>query len=959
MTNQEFSSQHSAACLHDATLLVIDGHSVAFRAFYALPAESFHAENGQCTNAVYGFMTMLMKMLDDHQPTHIAVAFDVSRHSFRTDVYPEYKAQREDTPEEFRGQVELIKQLLHAMNITTCEIENYEADDIVATLSSLATQAQMDTLVASGDRDTFQLINDHVTVIYPGRSTSDLRLMTPQAVEEKYGVQPHRYPEIAAIVGEKADNLPGVPGVGPKTAAQWLTKYDGLENLIVSRDELGGKRGNDFRAHIDDVQRNRQLNRLRTDLDLGFTLADLERKPFDRHTMNRLFDELSFGGLRKRIFTHDPAAHSIGKDTSSTTKNHHKEGVKREGTQQKKSSTMGPSQHKDDASGGLTSHCETITAKDLQNISVNVLAPGELFNWLKQYSKDSVTFLVTGDSRPGRGDAQKVVLCVKNQAAIIKLYTATPNDLQALEDLFDGSHRLTTHDQKGAWHALKGAGINLKALAFDTELAAYICRPSARSYDIALLSRNYLDINIEDDDRTDAAKGQATFDFDTDDSINHGLALKAHTVCHLHNALAHHVRDSHHEQLLHDVELPVQRILTDMENSGIAIDNNAITDLRKDYEHEALRYEDLAHETAGKSVNLNSPKQLQEVLFDKLNMPKTKRTKSGYTTNAAALNDLYVKTQHPFLEHLLAYRDKTKLLQIVDGLMAATLDDGRIHSSFQQTVTATGRLSSVDPNLQNIPARSEEGLRIRDCFVSGTLEPHQQYEALLTADYSQIEMRIMAHMSQDDGLLEAFTAGEDLHKTMAAMVFNVGIDEVTRSMRSRIKATSYGLAYGLSSYGLSQQLGIDVGEAKTLMNNYFQRFGGVQRYLRHSVEKARECGYTETILGRRRYLPELTSSNNNVRQSAERAALNAPIQGSAADIIKLAMIDVDKQLQNKHLKSRMLLQVHDELVLEIAPGETAAVTNIVRSCMSHTIKLDVPLDVSVGVGQSWLKAAHA
>lgn len=901
----------------DSTLLIIDGHSVAFRAFYALPKDSFHLDDDRYTNATYGFMSMLIKMIDDHHPTHIAVAFDLSRHSFRTDIYPEYKGGRDETPKEFIGQVDDIQRLLKAMNIPVLTKENIEADDILATLAKKASDDGMNVLVSSGDRDTMQLVNDKVTVLYHGRSTADLQIMTPEAVEAKYGVSPQRYPELAALVGEKADNLPGVDLVGDKTAANLLNKYDGLENLLAHANEIGGKRGENLRAQIDDVKRNRRLNRLVNDLDLDVELPDLIREPFNRHDINAICDDLAFGRLRQRILATDIAP--VEEDEADT-------------------SLPDPRR-------------------------VEVVHPTSLKAFLDDidfYDSDNPTALiVSGDMRPGLGDAHTVAMARDGKAVVLDLITLNDDDRKTLTDICEDSDMMkkcVMFDRKSAWHGLKGAGINLAQGADDLELIAYLLEPDARGYACGDLVFKYLGIDsIDSPDNDSSEPQQGMLDFgDGEQTVK---AVYAQAVADLYPLLYQRLEKAHQRALYHDIELPVQDVLIRMEDSGIGFDKERSEQLHADFQHLVANAESRARETAGEDVNLNSPAQLQTVLFDKLNMPKTKKTKRGYTTNAAALNDLYAKTQHPFLQHLLDYRDKTKMLQIVDGLITARQDDGRIHSRFMQTVAATGRLSSVDPNLQNIPARTDEGLQIRSAFVA--LPNHDtNYVGLLTADYSQIEMRIMAHMSGDKRLQEAFASGEDLHRSVAAIVFDVPAKDVTPQMRSRVKATSYGLAYGLSVYGLSTQLDIPVADAGELMDTYFERFGGIRDYLHNIVRQAREVGYTETMMGRRRYLPGLESSNRQIREAAERAALNAPIQGSAADIIKLAMIDLDQKLCEGDYRSRLLLQVHDELVVEVAEGEREKVEDLVRTCMSSTVSLDVPLDVSVGYGDNWLNAAH-
>ncbi|MDR1711546.1 MAG: DNA polymerase I [Propionibacteriaceae bacterium] len=888
----------TASGQRDVRLLLIDGHSVAFRAFYGLPVENFATSTGQHTNAVYGFTAMLISLLDSEKPTHVAVAFDVSRHTFRTDVYPEYKATRSATPPEFIGQVELIKEVLDALNIAHVEVDNFEADDIIATLSLNGAKADADVLIVTGDRDTLQLVDDHVTVLYPRKGVSDLLRLDPPAVAERYLVAPQRYPELAALVGESSDNLPGVPGVGPKTAAKWLAAYDGLENLLNHADELPGKAGESLREHIGDVRRNRELNALVRDMDLAVAIDDLVRKPFDREAVHAVFDALEFRTLRERLLATLPG-------------------------------------EEPEIGAGFEIHAVE-------------LAPGELGAWLAAHP-GPIGMDVTGRWAGGGGDIDAIALAsVDGAACAFEVADLLPADEQAFAAWLASDAPKVLHDCKPALEAAWQRGWEFNGIACDTKLAAYLLRPDQRSFDLADLAVRHLHRELANSDLP-SSPDQAAFSFE--EETNTDTMVRARAVIDLAAALEKELDTQ--ASLLTEIELPLARTLAHMERAGIAIDCDALDRLRADFDTTVSRAEADAFDVLGHSVNLGSPKQLQTVLFDELRMPKTRKTQTGYTTDAEALEGLYAKTEHPFLAHLLRYRDSIKLRQSVEGLLKAVDGDGRIHTTYLQTMAATGRLSSIEPNLQNIPIRTEAGRRIRDAFIVGA-----GYETLLTADYSQIEMRIMAHVSQDAGLIEAFNSGEDFHTMMAARVFSVPADAVTPAQRARIKAMNYGLAYGLSAYGLSQQLKIDVSEAKGLMDEYFERFGHVRDYLRDIVAQARRTGYTQTMLGRRRYLPDLNSSNRQRREMAERAALNAPIQGSAADIIKIAMLDVADAIAAQGLASRMLLQVHDELVFEVAPGEREAVEKLAREKMGNAVDLAVPLEVSVGVGGTWNAAAH-
>jgi DNA polymerase-1 len=890
-------------------LLLLDGHSLAYRAFYALPVENFSTTTGQHTNAVYGFTAMLINVLRDEQPTHLAVAFDVSRATFRAEQYAEYKANRAKSPDEFQGQVSLIKEVLNALRVPFIEKVGFEADDIIGTLATQAMAEDFDVLICSGDRDSFQLVNDRTTVIYPMRGVSEMKRMTPAAVEEKYGLAPGRYPELAALVGETSDNLPGVPGVGPKTAAKWITLYDGLDNVVNRAEEIKGKAGESLREHLGDVIRNRQLNALVCDLDLPLTPQDLAVQPWDRQEVHTLFDGLEFRVLRERLFETLESAEEI------------------------------------DESGFA--------------LEMTRLDPGQVADWLSANgsSGERVGVHLEGTWGSGTGDVLAIAFATgAGTAAYVSMEGVTPEDDAALVSWLGDPHQpKVLHDAKGPMLAMAARGWPLLGLERDTALSAYLARPDQRSYDLADLTVRYLKRELKQGTTDD---GQLSLD-GIDETLSDGggssdtAMLHASAVLDLATALDEELEGRGGTGLLTNVELPLIDVLARIEQVGIAVDYDLLTELEEGFAVRVREAADAAYAVVGKEVNLGSPKQLQVILFDELEMPKTKRTKTGYTTDADALQSLYEKTGHAFLEHLLEHRDAIRLRQTVQGLLKTVAEDGRIHTTFNQLIAATGRLSSTDPNLQNIPVRTEAGRRIREGFVVGS-----GFSELLTADYSQIEMRIMAHLSEDAGIIAAFRSGHDFHSVTAARVFGVDPEAVTGEMRAKIKAMNYGLAYGLSAFGLSQQLHIDTGEARGLMDEYFETFGGVRDYLGGIVDEARRTGFTETILGRRRYLPDLTSDNRQRREMAERMALNAPIQGSAADIIKVAMLNVDRALRKQQLASRMLLQVHDELVFEVADGERDALESLVREQMASAAELTVPLDVSVGTGASWHAAAH-
>ncbi|QRY64666.1 DNA polymerase I [Gordonia sp. PDNC005] len=887
--------------------MLLDGHSLAYRAFFALPPENFKTNTGQSTNAVYGFTSMLINLLRDEEPSHIAAAFDVSRQTFRSEMFPEYKAQRSKSPDEFRGQVDLTKDVLGAMGIPVMAIDGFEADDIIGTLATQADQQGYRVLVVTGDRDSLQLVNDNITVLYPKRGVSELTRFTPEEVEKKYGLTPAQYPDYAALRGDPSDNLPGIPGVGEKTAAKWIREYGSFDELVNRADEVKGKVGDSLRANLAGVIMNRRLTELVRDMELPAGPDELALHAWDRDKIHALFDDLEFKVLRDRLFS-----------TLSSVEPEADEGFEVNGTR------LGA----DEVAAWLDAHARTGRA----GLAVDA------------------KHVVVGSDVDGLA-----IAAADGDAAFIDPVALSVDDEAALADwLADASVAKAVHEAKWAVHAFRGRGWTVAGVTSDTSLAAYLVRPGQRTFNLDDLALRYLRRELRADDGVDDGGQLSLLDDDADSArAAETLMLSARAVAELADALDTELERIDSTSLLTEMELPLAFVLADLEAVGIGVDTEHFSDLEREFAQRVRDAAESAYEVIGEQVNLGSPKQLQTILFDKLDMPKTKKTKTGYTTDADALASLYEKTEHPFLKFLLEHRDATRLKVTVDGLLKAVADDGRIHTTFNQTVAATGRLSSTDPNLQNIPVRTDAGRQIRGGFVVAP-----EFDALMTADYSQIEMRIMAHLSEDEGLIEAFRSGEDLHNFVGSRAFGVPVDQVDAQMRSRVKAMSYGLAYGLSAFGLAAQLGIGREEAKQQMEQYFDRFGGVRDYLHDVVVEARRNEYTATLFGRRRYLPDLNSDNFQRRQSAERMALNAPIQGTAADIIKVAMIKVQNRLAAEGHRSRMLLQVHDELVLDVAADERDAVEKLVREEMGGAIKLSVPLEVSVGFGRTWDEAAH-
>ena len=895
---------------HRGRLLLLDGHSLAYRAFFALPAENFATTTGQPTNAVYGFTSMLINVLRDEQPTHVAVAFDRGEPTFRHEQYVEYKATRKETPADFRSQLSLIFEVLDVLGIQRLSVPGYEADDLIATLATQAAP-DMDVLIVTGDRDVLQLVTDQVTALYTMRGISEMARFTPAAVEAKYGLTPAQYPDFAALRGDPSDNLPGIPGVGEKTATKWIAEYGSLATLVDRVDEVKGRAGDALREHLAGVLRNSELTRLVREVPLEVGPADLRPVPWQREQIHQLFDTLQFRVLRDRLYATLP--NGIGVI----------------------------------AAAGTTA--ET-TAFDVAAV---LLGPDEVAEWIEGNEADDGRSGLAVSGTWGRGTGNLTGLAIAapgGAAAFLDPVALTEADEKALAAwLADPDRSKALHDAKGPMHALAARGFELAGLTSDTALAAYLALPGQRSFDLADLSLRYLNRELRD---AEPASGQLTLDTDAAEAAT-ALAQRAQATAELADALDRDLAERGATRLLAEVELPLVQVLAEMERAGIAADTDHFAAMSASLGGEVKAAEQAAFAAVGHEFNLGSPKQLQEVLFTELRLPKTKRIKTGYTTDSEALTSLLVQTEHPVLAHLLRHRDVARLKSIVDSLIPMAHADGRLHTTYNQMIAATGRLSSTDPNLQNIPIRTEEGRRIREGFAVGA-----GYECLLTADYSQIELRIMAHLSADQALAEAFSSGHDFHAATAGRVFGLAPEQVTADLRSKVKAMNYGLAYGLSAYGLSQQLRVTPDEARGYMDEYFEQFGGVRDYLRNVVAQARMDGYTETMLGRRRYLPDLTSDNRQRREMAERMALNAPIQGSAADIIKVAMLTAHYELQAAGLRSRMLLQVHDELLFEVAPGELEAVKQLVRVAMGGAAELTVPLEVSMGWGRSWADAAH-
>jgi len=884
------------------TLMIIDGHSLAFRAFYALPVDSFQNREGQHTNAIHGFLSMLISLLQNEKPTHLAVAFDISRYSFRTREYPEYKGTRSETPVEFVGQIPLLEEALKAMGIQTLSKEDFEADDILATLASEGAQNGYRVLVVSGDRDAIQMVNDDVTLLYPNaRGVSELKRYDRDAVFERYGVEPQQYPDVAALVGETSDNLIGIDKVGEKTAVKWINLYGSLDEVLAHAEEIKGVVGQNLRDQMDRAVRNRKLNHLLTDVELPVNVGDLDRRAINEAAVREVFDRLQFKTLLQRVLK--IAAAERGDDAA------------------------------DQAPAGAANDASAIPA-------VRTMVDEELAKWISTNSKNSTQPLGLTISSVN-GVVTGLGLASSTESAYVP-WAADRPDYDALTAWLASDAPKHMHSSKAQLKIASDNGLDVAGIAFDTMLAAWVLKPSGKPEELDAQIYNYLGETIEQGDPNQLVP----------ETEELSPATKSWYVVRLAEYLASRLDEGSRAVLL-DMEMPLVPVFAEMERAGIAVNRQLLGDLSASLSSTVEQVARNAFEVIGREINLGSPKQLQDVLFTQLEMPKTRANKTGYSTDAASLADLQEQAPHPFLDLLLEHRDATKLVQIITGIEKAIDDDGRVHTTYEQAGSSTGRIASNDPNLQNVPIKTAAGRQIRAAFEAG-----EGYETLLTADYSQIEMRIMAHLSGDEALIQAFNDGEDLHRFVGSRIFGVEPDDVTPEMRTKVKAMSYGLAYGLSAYGLSKQLRIETGEAKALMTDYFARFGAVRDYLRNVVEQARVDGYTTTIFGRRRLFGDLNSKNRVLRENAARQALNSPIQGSAADILKRAMIEIDGDIRTAGLTSRMLLQVHDELVFEVAGGELEQMTTIVHERMSGAAALSVPLDVQIGTGNNWDAAAH-
>ena len=857
------------------TLALLDGNSIAYRAFYALP-EDLATKSGQVTNAVFGFTRMLIRMLKDFQPDGVAVAWDVSRETFRTESFPEYKANRTKAPDHFKSQLPLMDEVLQALHIDQLGMEGYEADDIIASLAKKAVDQGWEVLIVTGDRDAFQLVGDGVKVVYTRRGISDTVLADPDWVEERYGIPPSKYIEYAALRGDNSDNLPGVPGVGEKTAARLIADYGTLENVYASLDDLTPKLRENLAAAREQVFLNRRLMALVDDLEIGFETPDLAVQPWDRATVKDLFDSLEF--------------HSMWDDLQAAIPSH----------------------------GAVT---ETMSVEAELVTSADRVA--------ELAALPELTLALAAD------DLGLTISTGPDRAVVVPWDAADP----ILDAVTAGNAAVVGHDLKPLARAMLERDHDLTRPAMDTALAAYIANPSARTYALEDLAERLLGLEVHSPD--DEADDPGTLPFDSEPDLERE-ARTIEAIRRLAERLGEELSEREELGLFRDFELPLVPVLARMEHIGIGVDRAYLEEMGEDLRARLVDLEQKIVELAGEPFNVNSTDQLRTILFDKIGLPVLKKTSTGKpSTDASVLK----KMDHPLVDALLEYRELEKLRSTyVDGYLPLIAPDGRIHTRFNQMAATTGRISSDSPNLQNIPVRSETGRTIRRAFVAD--EGHR----FLVADYSQIELRVLAHMSEDPFLIEAFRSDMDIHTATAARVWGLDPSEVTPNQRRTAKMINFGLLYGMEAFGLADRLDISRDEARDHIDTYFAQFQKVKEYMSSVVTLARNQGYTTTLFGRRRYLPELKSDNFRLRQMGERMALNAPIQGTAADIIKKAMIDIDAAIRDEQMGSALLLQVHDELIFEVPDDESDRAEKMVTGIMEGAATLSVPLRIDVAWG---------
>ena len=869
-------------------LVLIDGNSIAYRAFFALPL--LNNDKGVHTNAIYGFTMILMKILEDEKPTHMLVAFDAGKTTFRHKTFQEYKGGRQKTPPELSEQFPFIRELLDAYQVSRYELENYEADDIIGTLSRQAEKDGFEVKVISGDKDLTQLVTDKITVDITKKGITDVDSYTPEFVQEKYGLTPEQIIDMKGLMGDTSDNIPGVPGVGEKTAIKLLTEYTSLENVLESIEKVSGKKLKEkLEENREQALMSKKLATIDCEAPLAITLDEVHYEGFDPKNLTELFKELGFNSLLDKLGT-EAAEEEI----------------------------------------------EDISYEHVSEFTQEILAD------------EAALYAEVLEDSYHQADIKGFSIINKHGHFYIPAEIAL-NSGQFKEWAEDETKQKTVYDGKKTTVALSWKGISLKGINFDVLIAAYLLDPSATFDDVASVSKAH-GVFVVQHDEVVYGKG-AKRSLPDEDKLGEHLVRKGLAISDIKEKLINQLEENDQSALLYDLEMPLSFILAEMEATGIKVDVDRLKEMGKNLTDQLKILEESIYAHAGEAFNINSPKQLGVILFDKLNLPVVKKTKTGYSTSADVLEKL--EDKHEIVRDILHYRQLGKLQSTyIEGLLKVVHSDTeKIHTRFNQVLTTTGRLSSIDPNLQNIPIRLEEGKKIRQAFV-----PSKKDWVIFAADYSQIELRVLAHIANDENLVDAFQNDLDIHTKTAMDVFHVSEDEVTSNMRRQAKAVNFGIVYGISDFGLSQSLGITRKEAGEFIKRYLDSFVGVQEYMEDIVADAREKGYVKTLLQRRRYIPEITSRNFNLRSFAERTAMNTPIQGSAADIIKKAMIDMAERLKEEKLQTKLLLQVHDELIFEAPKDEIAILEKIVPEVMENAVELKVPLKVDYSYGNSWYDA---
>jgi DNA polymerase-1 len=935
----------------DSPFILVDGSSYLFRAFHAMPPLT--NSEGHATGAIFGVINMIGKLLEQYQPERIAVVFDAKGKNFRHDLYSEYKAHRPPMPDELRIQIEPIHDIIKALGIPLLVIDGVEADDVMGTLAHHATQAKMDALLSTGDKDMAQLVNQHITLV----NTMNDTLMTPEKVEEKFHVKPDQIIDYLALMGDSSDNIPGIPKCGPKTAAKWLAEYGDIDNLIAHADEIKGKIGENLRANLDQLKLSRELTTIRIDCDLPIALADIKRHEADMDALETLFARFDLRNWLSRVLKGDlPFSQSSGRKAHSETVTN--------GHSQKSAATE---------TDGVTIESEPYAT---------ILDMAELDQWLKKLESAEVFAIDTETTSLNAMQAKIVGISFayaepaektenaknsqawRNFAAYVPLthdYDGAPTQLPydeviaKLKPILENpAIQKIGQNFKYDWHLFQNAGIDVQGIAFDTMLESYCFNSVATRHnmdDLALKYLNHSTIHFED--IAGKGKKQKTFNEIDIETAAPYAAEDADITLQLHQTLMPKLQaEPKLESVFRDIEMPLVPVLAKMEHTGVRIDRQMLADQSHELGEKLVALEQEAHLIAGTPFNLNSSKQLQEILFEKLDLPIIKKTPKGQPSTAEPVLVQLAEDGHEMPNLILEYRSLAKLKSTYTDSLPKQInpDTGRVHTSYQQAVASTGRLSSTEPNLQNIPVRTPEGRRIRQAFIAD--DGHQ----LLAADYSQIELRIMAHLSGDANLLKAFAEGKDIHQATAAEIFNMPLEEVTSEQRRSAKAVNFGLIYGMSAFGLAKQLNISRGLAQEYINLYFSRYPGVADYMENTKQNAKQNGYVETLMGRRLYLPDINAKNGQLRQYAERTAINAPMQGTAADIIKTAMVKMQAWLNETKLDIKMLMQVHDELVFEVAEQDIESAKTEIKTIMESALALDVPLIVEIGQGKNWDEA---